>query len=160
MEQPVFRSPSGTELSAHQVALEIIAFMKEDAGRKYKVTIGSDSLLYRDKQADFITAIVVHRIGSGGRYFWRRHKLGNFHTLRDRIFQEVMFSLDTSKEVLDYLKSADAPEFAFEIHVDVGDTGDTKMLIQEMTGMIRAMNYEVATKPHSYAASSIADKHV
>jgi len=155
-----FQSPSGMQLSAQEVSGEIIKFMNEDKSKKYKLTIGSDSLLYRDKQADFITAIVVHRIGAGGRYFWRREKLGNFHTLRDRIYQEVVFSLDVSKEILAYLKSADAPHFSFEIHVDVGDTGDTKTLIQEMTGMIRAMNYEVATKPHSYAASSIADKHV
>jgi len=155
-----FRSPSGRELSAREVAAEIISFMKEDENRSYKVTIGTDSLLHRDKNADFITAIVVHRVGNGGRYFWKREKVGNFHTLRDRIYQEVLFSLDVSKEVLEYLKTDDAPRFSFEIHVDVGDNGDTKTLIQEMTGMIRAMNYEVATKPFSYAASSIADKHV
>ena len=155
-----FRSPSGRKLSARQVASEIIGFMKEDADRKYQVTIGTDSLVYSDKQADFISAIVVHRIGNGGRYFWKREKLGKFHTLRDRIYQEVIFSLDVAKVILDYLKSPKAPEFGFEIHVDVGDNGETKTLIQEMTGMIRAMNYEVKTKPFSYAASSIADKHV
>jgi|SRR3989338_1463396 len=159
-QQRGFRNPSGREFSAREVAEEIIAFMKEDQQKEYKVTIGTDSLVYRDKQADFITAIVVHRIGNGGRYFWKRAKLGEFHTLRDRIYQEVMFSLDISKEVLGYLKMPEAPAFAFEIHVDVGDNGDTKTLIQEMTGMIRAMNYEVRTKPESYAASSIADKHV
>ncbi len=155
-----FRSPSGREFSSAGVAAEIISFMKHDTEKKYKVTIGTDSLLHRDKHADFITAIVVHRIGSAGRYFWKREKLGNFHTLRDRIYQEVMFSLDVTKDVMGYLKSPEAPHFSFEIHVDVGDSGDTKTLIQEMTGMIRAMNYEVATKPFSYAASSIADKHV
>ena len=33
-------------------------------------------------------------------------------------------------------------------------------MIQEITGMIRANNFEVKTKPESYAASSVADRHV
>jgi predicted RNase H-related nuclease YkuK (DUF458 family) len=155
-----FIGSGGTLFSASGVAFEIISFMRADPNRRYKVIIGTDSELYEHVKADFVTAVVVHRVGNGGRYFWRRVVLDNFHTLRDRITREVLLSLDIAKDILNYLKELDAPSFDFEIHVDVGENGKTKVMIQELLGMIRANNFECKTKPESFAASSIADRHV
>jgi len=33
-------------------------------------------------------------------------------------------------------------------------------MMQELLGMIRANNFEARTKPESYAASSVADRHI
>jgi predicted RNase H-related nuclease YkuK (DUF458 family) len=117
-------------------------------------------------RADFVTAVVVHRIGNGGRYFWRRATAGKFHTLRDRIIKEVLISLDLGREVLLELKKLareagpDFPQWDFEIHADVGENGETKAMIQEVVGIIRANNFQPITKPGSYAASNVADRHV
>lgn len=144
-----------------QVVAAILDFMREEPGRRYKVTLGTDSELFADKQADFVTAIVVHRVGNGGRYFWRRFNLGKFHTLRDRIIQEVMISLEAAQALLAELKKENiATQWDFEIHVDVGENGPTKPMIQEVVGMVRAHNFEARTKPESYAASNVADRHV
>jgi predicted RNase H-related nuclease YkuK (DUF458 family) len=155
-----FSSSLGMRLTAEEVVREIISFMNADSTRKYKVTIGTDSGLLSSKNADFVTAIVVHRIGNGGRYFWRRFELGKFHTLRDRIIREVLVSLDVAKEILTALKKTELPEFEFEIHADVGMNGPTNAVIQEVMGMIRAHNFEARMKPDSYAASNVADRHV
>lgn len=155
-----FSSSLGVRLTAAEVVREVIAFMRADVKRRYKVTIGTDSLLLNSKNADFVTAIVVHRIGNGGRYFWRRFELGKFHTLRDRMIREVLISLDVAKEVLLELKKSELPEFDFEIHADIGPNGPTNAVIQEIVGMVRANNFEVKTKPESYAASNVADRHV
>lgn len=155
-----FNSSLGMRLTAEEVVKEVVAYMRADATRRYKVTIGTDSLLLNTKNADFVTAIVVHRVGNGGRYFWRRFELGKFHTLRDRIIREVLISLDVAKEVLTELKKSDLPEFEFEIHADIGENGPTNAVIQEVMGMIRAHNFEPKMKPESYAASNVADRHV
>lgn len=171
---------------------EIIRFMRAKPSQHYKITIGTDSELLADGRADFVTAVVVHRIGNGGRYFWRRMEagpvknsrasghggayakdtnaasngVGRFHTLRDRIIKEVLISLDLGKETMLALKKAteefgpDFPRWDFEIHADVGENGETKTMIQEVVGMIRAMNFQPITKPGSYAASNVADRHV
>jgi len=154
-----FVGAEGALFGAKGVASEIISFMRADTNRRYKVLIGTDSELYERTKADFVTAVVVHRVGNGGRYFWRRVELDNFHTLRDRITREVTLSLDIAKDILNYLRELDAPSFDFEIHVDVGENGKTKVMIQELLGMIRANNFEARTKPESYAASSVADRH-
>ena len=137
--------------------------MREDTRREYKIIIGTDSMGFQDKTADFVTAVVVHRVGNGGRYFWRRIELGKFHTLRDRIIREVLLSLEIAELVLKEVQKNEQeypmPKWSFEIHADVGVNGPTSALIQEIVGMIRASNYEVKTKPESYAASNVADMY-
>ncbi len=161
-----FNDSFGLKLTIHQVVQEIIGYMRAAPQRRYKVMIGTDSEWLSTKSADFVTAVVVHRVGNGGRYFWRRAQIGKFHTLRDRIIKEVLISLDLGKEALVELKKLSVaegkgfPEWDFEIHADVGENGPTKAMIQEVVGLIRAMNFEAITKPGSYAASNVADRHV
>ncbi|OGY56735.1 MAG: hypothetical protein A2Y84_01455 [Candidatus Colwellbacteria bacterium RBG_13_48_8] len=70
-----------------------------------------------------------------------------------------MISLDLAKMVIGALRALGPIDFDLEIHVDVGEKGETKQMIQELVGMIRANNFEARTKPESYAASSVADRH-
>ncbi|MBI3589298.1 MAG: ribonuclease H-like YkuK family protein [Candidatus Liptonbacteria bacterium] len=160
MDQLLFNSSYGLKLTVGQIVGEIVGFMKLDSKRQYKITIGTDSEQVGGAAADFVTAVVVHRVGNGGRYFWRRLELGKFHTLRDRIIKEVIMSLEVAQEVLTELKKLPEIKFDFEIHADIGENGETKVMIQEVVGMIRAYNFEPKTKPSSYAASNVADRHV
>lgn len=161
----LFNSSFGIKLNVADVVREIIRFIESEPKRFYKIIIGTDSEQFGTKNADFVTAVVVHRLGNGGRYFWRHASpsVGNekFHTLRDRIIREVLLSLEVAKEVLLELKKESAAlNWDFEIHADIGERGPTKALIQEVVGMIRANNFEAKTKPESYAASKVADRYV
>ncbi len=165
----VFNTSYGLKINSDETVREILNFIKDKPNAHYKVIIGSDSLHLQDNGADFVTAIVVHRVGNGGRYFWRRLDLGKFYNLHDRIIQEVMLSIDTAKTLLRDLEQETKRQeqenglklnWDFEIHVDVGENGPTKNLIQEVVGMVRANNFEAKTKPDSYAASKVADRYV
>ena len=153
-----FNDSNGRKVSAHEVVDEVVKFMKGDEKRRYKVIIGTDSQQTGD-DSDFVTAVVVHRVGNGGRYFWRRSENGKFYTIRDRIIEEVLLSIGVAKEILMFLKSATTIPFNFEIHADVGVNGETKSMISEVVGMIKANDFEARTKPDSYAASKVADRH-
>ncbi len=163
-----FNTSYGLQIDVHQVVREIVRFMRHKPKAEYKIIIGSDSLYLEDKSADFVTAIVVHRVGNGGRYFYRRAKMGKFYNLHDRIVQEVLLSLDVANVFITKMKEVTKQaaeegilmKWSFEIHVDVGEQGPTKALIQEVVGMVRAHNFEPKTKPESYAASKVADKYV
>ena len=50
-------------------------------------------------------------------------------------------------------------QFNLEIHVDIGENGRTKEMIDEVVGMIIGNGMRVRIKPHAYAATSVADKH-
>src|SRR3989344_4657798 len=151
---------SGIQVTIQEAIREIIAVMHADTDRKYKITIGTDSQLMHGGMADFVTAVVVHRVGNGGRYFWRRIPREKTHSLRDRIIKEVLISLNVARGTLSELKKHELPKFDFENHIDVGENGPTKQLISDVVSLVRANNFEAKTKPESYAATNVADRHV
>ena len=162
-EKIEFKDAFGTNVSIEEVVAQIIEFSKAAPQYKYEVVVGTDSEAVNDRKSDLVTAIVVRRVGNGGRYFWRRFSGGPFHTLRNRIIEEVMTPLRAAQAVLKAMSEAltgTAMIFHFEVHADIGEEGQTKEMIQEVTGMIRAHNLDFCVKPNSYAASSVADKHV
>ena len=84
----------------------------------------------------------------------------NVKTLRDKIYHEVFSSLDTAKELVPKLKTKILnTSYDLEIHVDVGEKGETKDMINEVVGVITGNGFIARTKPESYAASSVADKY-
>lgn len=162
----LFNTASGQKISLKEVVFGILKFIQEDDRHFYKITIGTDSEILSDFNADFVTAIVVHRVGNGGKYFWQRLELGKFYNLRDRIIKEVILSLDVGTKILTELKKnlqsqrISFPKWEFEIHIDIGENGETKSMIQEIVGMVRAYEFQAITKPQSYAASNVADRHI
>lgn len=159
MQNRYFKNAKGDDITPHDVVKEIILFMHADLKKSYTIVLGTDSENMKDRYVDYVTAIVIHREGNGGRYFWRRNKLPQAPTLRDRMWQEVLISLDVAKEYMSLIKQFDVPQFNFEIHVDIGEHGKTHSMIQELVGFIRANDFQVKIKPNSYAASNVADRH-
>lgn len=158
-DELTFNSSLGLKLSPTQIIRAIQDFIAANPEREYKIIVGTDSERGPNSTADFVTAIVIHRVGNGGRYFWRHLAMQNIHTLRERIWQEVLLSLDISEVFVKLLKENGLSQCSFEIHVDVGENGETRSMIQELVGAIRAHNFEAKTKPESYAASKVADRH-
>ena len=50
-------------------------------------------------------------------------------------------------------------KYNLEIHVDIGEHGDTRDMIKEVVGMVTGNGFVAKTKPQAYAASYVADKH-
>lgn len=162
MSKDIFQSPSSGRIELANVAKEISKYIDEDSEYKYRLIVGTDSS--GDKKADFVTAIIVYRVGRGGRYFWKKtNGTKVYHTLRDKIYQEVNLSLKCAQDILSQLSSlvrtTSDPNYDFQIHIDVGQKGPTREMIKEVVGMVRGNGFKAMIKPDSYAASSIADKY-
>lgn len=153
-----FHSPTLGELSLGAVIERIRGYMEEAPDYKYRLIIGTDSAGKNHAGVDFVTALVVHRIGAGGIYFWKK-EFATVHSLRERIYKEATLSLEFAQELLEILRSEKFLEYDFEIHVDIGKEGETRDMIAEVVGMIRGSGFEVKTKPESYGASKVADRH-
>lgn len=154
----IFNSPTKGKLNLKRVIKELLCFVSEEPNRKYKLVIGTDSS-GRGQRTDFVTALVVHRIGRGGRYFWKRIYDKKFATLRERVYKEVALSLELAQKLLKNFEPEELKQ-NLEIHVDVGQNGQTREMIKEVVGMVRGSGFNCKTKPESYGASSVADKHV
>ncbi|MBI4091178.1 ribonuclease H-like YkuK family protein [candidate division WWE3 bacterium] len=154
-----FRSPTLGPLSLEHVLTNISEYIKSEPNFRYKMIIGTDSQGKNGRLVDFITAIIIHRIGAGGVYFWQRSLTSSFRTLRERIYREALLSVEFATDLLEVVRDEEILGCNLEIHLDVGTVGETREIINEVVGIIRGSGFEVRTKPDSFGASKIADRH-
>ena len=142
---------------------DIAGFVDAEPSSFYRLVIGTDSQTKKKNgrsEIDFVTAIVIHRIGHGARYFWKRERKEKIPVLRDKIYTETLISLNIAQEIVPELREAISPaKYDLEIHIDVGPLGPTREMIKEVVGMVNGSGFEARTKPDSWGASTVADKH-
>jgi len=157
-----FNNPSAGEMDTQGVSREVENFIREKKG-DYQLIIGSDSRTksYQGKPGlDLVTAVVIHRKGRGGRYFWARKRIARFYPLKEKIYQETLASLELADKFIPLLKNCLNGEFErLEIHIDVGGNGPTKVMIKELVGMVVGNGFVAKTKPESFGASVVADRY-
>ena len=166
LEDFTFESTTHGTLNYHEVLKEIKRFLLEDENKIYSLVIGTDSheetgSNLNNRKINLVTAILVHRKGYGGKYFWFRRKISNIHNLREKIYAETLLSIDFAHEFVPVLKDVlgDKLNYNLEIHIDVGEQGETREMIKEVVGMVTGYGYVAKTKPDAYGASYVADKH-
>lgn len=155
----MFQSPTYGELELTSVRSHILSFLSKDPQSTYELVVGTDSQPHNGSGVDFVTAIVIHRKGHGGIYFWKRIVNKKTYVLRDRMYAEATMSLEMAETVLALLHKDGITKYDVQIHVDIGKFGDTREMINEIIGMIRGSGYMVKIKPDSYAASKVADRY-
>lgn len=151
----------------YQVINIIKMFLEENPSADYSLVIGTDSHEKESgkngtKSISLVTAVLVHRRGFGGKYFWKRKELKNVHNLREKIYAETMSSINFASIFVPLLKktlNGKTPIYNLEIHIDVGEHGDTRDMIKEVVGMVTGNGYIAKTKPEAYGATYVADKH-
>jgi predicted RNase H-related nuclease YkuK (DUF458 family) len=158
-----FINPTKGYMSIRAMIADIAAFVGEEPGSFYSLVIGTDSQARRsngEAEIDFVTAIIVHRKGKGARYYWRKEKKYDMLVLRDKIYTETLMSLDIAQHIVPRVRKLISPaKYDLEIHIDVGPLGPTRDMIREVVGMVNGNGFTAKTKPYSWGASSVADKH-
>lgn len=160
----MFNNPSLGKMDLKGVSREVVNFIKARPEYSYRLVIGSDSQEKRvngHKELSLIGAVVVHRLGKGGRYFYQKKKKRKPHSIREKIYTETLNSLDLAGRILPEINQQlnGRQTYELEIHVDVGRAGETREMIKEIVGMVRGNGYTPKTKPESYGASNVADKY-
>src|SRR3989338_6831951 len=155
----MFNSPTHGSLTVHQLQKIVSSYMHKDRQSKYRIIIGSDSQKTKKGSYDFVVALVIHRVGSGGVYFWKREIDNQKMGLKERMYREAIMSLTSAEDLSALFRDNGISKYNVEIHVDIGRNGETKELITEISGMVRANGYSVKIKPDSFAASNVADRH-
>ncbi len=152
-----FISPTKGHMTFDDVFDEIIDFINEAPDAKYKLIVGSDSQLRTD--ANFVSAIVIHRVGKGARYFYTRSVEYVGKSLKARIYHETARSLNIASRLAEKLADNGHSELDVEIHLDIGPNGETKDIIKEIVGMVTGTGFSAKIKPDSFGASKVADKY-
>ena len=155
-----FHSPTHGQLTLPEAIKKISNFAHAKPDYQYRIIIGTDSQTKDGGGTEFVTALIVHRIGGGGVYFWKKYRREKPYALKERIYEEATASLTFANEFIHLLQGEPKLlHFDLEIHVDIGNRGKTRKIIAEVVAMIRGNGYRVKTKPEAYGASSVADRH-
>lgn len=153
----MFISPSRGRMDFETMFKDIVRYVQEVPESKYRVIIGTDSQF--GEETCFVTAIIVHREGKGARYFYTREKERVSRSLRQRIYYETSRSLGVASQLAAGLAENGYADLNVEIHLDVGENGETRGLIKEVVGMVVGSGFDARIKPYSYGASTVADKY-
>lgn len=152
-----FISPTKGRLTFTEMYEDIMAFMAADPEAKYKLIIGSDSQVR--EESCFVTAVIVHQVGKGARYYYRKKLHRKITSLRQKLFYETALSLETASELARMLSGDGHEDMDVEIHLDIGPNGSSKELIREIVGMVVGSGFDPKLKPDACGASKVADKH-
>lgn len=159
MQNDFFISPTFGKLSIKKLKKNVSSYISTGKKEHFKIIIGSDSQKIKKDSYDFVAALILHKVGHGGRYFWKRDVIERKMSLKERIYLEAIKSLETAESLFELFRQNGISKYNIEIHVDIGNKGETRTMINEVVGMIRGSGYDVKTKPYSYGASSVADRH-
>jgi hypothetical protein len=159
----IFSSPNGSSYKLKDLPKEIKKFVDEDPSAFYSLIIGSDSQAKRINgvsEITYVSAVVIYRKKKGARYFWTKEREIKKLMLREKIYKETLMSLDLAGDLVPDVRKLISPaNYDLEIHIDVGPLGQTRSMIREVVGMVTGNGYIAKTKPESWGASSVADKH-
>lgn len=143
------------------MCLEITKFIEKDKTAQYEICIGTDSQRH-SMEIKFVTAILVHKIGNGGQYYWLSKKIKYINSLKQKIMQEVSLTYQY-KEMLKKGLEKTLNEYNITIvpHLDIGSNGKTKIYITEALGIFKGFSEKenALIKPNSFAASCVANRH-
>ncbi len=154
-----FVSPTKGNMSLEEVARDILHFYEEMPDHQYRLIVGSDSQPRSARHATlFVTAIVIHRVGKGARFYFLKRPYKKALGLKQRIFMEASYALEVVQELESEL-AKHGNRLPIEIHLDIGEEGETKTLIKDVMGWITQSGYVARIKPDSFGASKVADRY-
>ncbi len=157
-----FFNPTKGNLKIEGVIKELFNYISEKPEKFYDIIVGCDSS--SGEEPHFPVAVVILRVGEGGRFFLRKikYKERKFHNWKTRILEEVFLSCQLAlflREKLEQQILGNNFPYQFRyIHADIGENGKTKDMIKEVTGLIRGNGFEPKIKPESFVASTVADR--
>jgi len=160
-----FYNPSRGNLKVNQVIDEILDYIAQKPEKFYDIIVGCDSS--SGVEPHFPVAVVVLRVGEGGKFFLKKigYKNRKFFDWKTRVLEEVLLSCQLALHLRENFekKLKNSPssfnwQFRY-IHADIGENGQTKDMIKEITGLIRGNGFEPKIKPEAYVASTVADRY-
>jgi len=157
-EASAFISPSKGKMTLEAMVVDILDYISEDLEQAYKLIVGSDSQP-RETGVCYVSAVIIHRLGKGARYYFNRQYETRKSSMRQRIFYEASLSLTLADEISKALKKHGREDMAVEIHLDVGTHGLTKELIKDVIGMVVGSGFDAKIKPDASGASKVADRY-
>lgn len=130
---------------------DIVRWVHEASSNGQEVHIGTDSL-QTGRYTQFVTVVVIHTPGKGGRAAYTKETSPRINSLRERLLREVYKSTELG------LIIGDVPG-SLTIHIDANpdETHASSQYIKELVGLVMGQGFKYKIKPEAYVATHAAD---
>ena len=132
---------------------EVQEFIRKTS-QKTAVYVGCDSRQVKNHTV-FVSVVVVH-IDScrGAKIFWKVDKVPRIRSLRQRLLEEVSRAVYLALEISEVVGNR-----PFEVHLDINPNPEhnSSVILKEAIGYVLAQGLKPVVKPHSVAATTVAD---
>lgn len=127
--------------------------------KNYSVHVGTDSHRTKNtyKSHTFATVVCLYEEGKGADYYFRRITTDSqYGSLRQRIMEEVSYSLDIALMLMKVI-----PSTRIVVHADVNSDPSHKTFnfLGPIKSWVSSVGFKFRCKPDSWASSGVADKH-
>lgn len=132
---------------------EVKNFIKWTSKRT-AIYVGCDSRQVKNHTI-FVSVVVVHIDSSrGAKIFWHVDKVPRIRSLRQRLLEEVSRAVYLALEISEVVG-----ERPFEVHLDINPNPEhnSSVILKEAIGYVLAQGLKPVVKPHSIAATTVAD---
>jgi predicted RNase H-related nuclease YkuK (DUF458 family) len=118
------------------------------------IFVGTDSQQDAMK-TQYVTVIVVHNPGHGGRAFYTKETVPKIKSRRERLVKEAWLSVAVAMELSPLLSE----EASLEIHLDANPNTkfESSKYVKEMVSMVVSQGFAYKIKPEAWAAMHVAD---
>lgn len=145
-----FSDYNGNEISIPKIA-ELL-----DNKSNYQLFVGTDSKVFASKKTTtFATCIVLYNKGKGGKIFYKKHKCKKKMSLKQRLTDEVLQSLQVAFEL--HACVLDSIEIIIHIDVNSNKKHKSSFLQEELIAMVAAQGFKAIVKPEAFIATKVAD---
>ncbi len=130
------------------------------AGYDLRLWIGTDSVYVSSQQTvHFVTSVVIVRRGAGAYSYWRRWHVPRPMSMQERLFQEVIFSVEVGRRLR---KVCEQWQIPIEIHVDVNPNPfyPSFRVYAQAKGYVQSLGFTCRFKPDAYASTFCAHRHL
>ena len=118
------------------------------------IFVGTDSQQDAMK-TQYVTVIVIHNPGHGGRAFYTKETVPKIKSRRERLVKEAWLSVAVAMELSPLLSE----EASLEIHLDANPNTkfESSKYVKEMVSMVVSQGFAYKIKPEAWAAMHVAD---
>jgi predicted RNase H-related nuclease YkuK (DUF458 family) len=118
------------------------------------VFIGTDSQQDGQK-TQFVTVIVIHTPGKGGRAYYTTETVPRIKSLRERLMKEVWMSVALALDVNGLIDE----KIELQVHIDANPNTKFKssQYVKELVSMVVSQGFKAMIKPEAVAAMHVAD---
>ena len=156
-------SPTHGNVTLKDVAIIIAEYLYSHKDEHNHIIIGTDSQNFNDTKV--VVAIAIYTEGKGGKFFYEVSRINRISNIKQKLHMETSMSLQYAEDLINELEDVYietgilySDYASIGIHVDAGYNGPSGTVIPEVIGWVKSMGYDVAVKPESFVASTIADR--